>query len=1089
MRKLFTLLIALMALCISSWAQLSEENHVMDLGTHGIGEIVTVPELEGVVFHNSYEQAPLPESAYTQGDYSYVRVKVTDKGWTDPAYYWQYELAGIWCMNNGEDEIHLTRYEFDEYGSLIKQHNYTITITVAGGMVEVGTWEPWCSTETPDATVLKDTTIHYGESYYDENYQWHEAPIENFVGFRYVLYCNEINGEMVKSWYCVSPDDITVTSSDPTVVSVEWNEMGRYHEIKGLKRGQATITVSTTATIDPMNPEPQHVAKSVSYKVTVTGDAGPNIGFYQNDDPLTEMTLDGSYDTPYYWPVVREDGDSYPYSGTLNVTSSNPAVATINDATSAEVHFTFAGYGTTIITATVPGDDTHDDATASFTLTYEDPYATDMYFTDYEGNRIDTMNVGTDENGNPVYPYYNSGNYFTGARLVIKQHRTGDDMTWANVTIAPEDEEKAQVNYSGRDANGWYTWFECLALGETDIVARFEGDTWDEQGGYWVYSPATARLHINYVNTYRKEASLHFMDGYVETTSYSHIDSDCAHRGISFSMPQFDTWLKDETTGNTVYTFDPLPLTVTSSDESVVQVSYDEDTHFIACDPKGYGTATITVTFAGDDTYAEATGTISYSFIKNTTPMHECILVDKNGDPVTSIVATEGDLIDAPDIVRADGEELCYTYLAMATTTNRSRWRLKQECSCWDYFYPKNAGLDTIVFTYRRESFFDDNEHDYWAYRDQAIELRIPVQINPLITPIGASAQMNMNPAVNANMAFSNTENDFYNLEEDQLEIQSVVDPVALQLAIDSMAAGTKDWNDLLPGATTFNVEPGNGKLNIQCETTAGYELKVLIRGHGTVSVSQPSMGIAEVDYDVDEVTTVLIYLAATSGGSSAPRRAPAATKDAAPKAIIKAISVIPMVEVTAKPDPENGDVYYSTFYDSEKKYQLPAGTEAYVAELNTNELLMTKIAENGQVIPAGNAVILKSEAASVDLIATDDAPVSFSATNDLHGVDFETAAPANCYVLSGHSTDYSVTGVGFYEFSGMIPAHKAYLTISGGAAYAPKKLRFVFNNEQQATGIDNAADGIMSEKRIENGQFVIIKNGVRYNAQGQIVK
>ena len=34
-------------------------------------------------------------------------------------------------MNNGEDVIHLTRYEFDEYGSPIKQHNYTITITVA----------------------------------------------------------------------------------------------------------------------------------------------------------------------------------------------------------------------------------------------------------------------------------------------------------------------------------------------------------------------------------------------------------------------------------------------------------------------------------------------------------------------------------------------------------------------------------------------------------------------------------------------------------------------------------------------------------------------------------------------------------------------------------------------------------------------------------------------------------------------------------------------------------------------------------------------------------------------------------------------
>lgn len=587
-------------------------------------------------------------------------------------------------------------------------------------------------------------------------------------------------------------------------------------------------------------------------------------------------------------------------------------------------------------------------------------------------------------------------------------------------------------------------------------------------------------------------ATIHFAEIYhYEVTEFTHIDSDCGHRP-SVSIPSFNVWLENE---NGQDITDVMPLTVTSSDESVVTVSLgdyygptDPD-RLITCQPTGYGTATITATFAGNETYFPAQASFTYNFYRNETPMAECALVDKNGVPVTSIVATEGDLIDAPYLARVDGEDLCYTYLAMATTTNRSRWRLNPETNRWDYFYPKKAGLDTIVFTYYRESFFDSRETEDYKYWDQGVEVRIPVQINPLITPIGASAQMNMNPAVNANMAFSNTENDFYNLEEDQLEIQSVVDPVALQLAIDSMAAGTKDWNDLLPGATTFNVEPGNGKLNIQCETTAGYELKVLIRGHGTVSVSQPSMGIAEVDYDVDEVTTVLIYLAATSGGSSAPRRAPAATKDAAPKAIIKAISVIPMVEVTAKPDPENGDVYYSTFYDSEKKYQLPAGTEAYVAELNTNELLMTKIAENGQVIPAGNAVILKSEAASVDLIATDDAPVSFSATNDLHGVDSETAAPANCYVLSGHSTDNSVTGVGFYEFTGTIPAHKAYLTVSGGAAYAPKKLRFVFNNEQQATGIDNAAEALKSEKRIENGQLIIIKNGVRYNAQGQIVK
>lgn len=1084
--RLVTLLLTVM-MVIPLWAQLPEENHNVNLGTHGIGEIVTIPDLEGVIFHNSYEQAPLPESASTQGEwYAYVRVKATDRGWTDNYYYWQYELAGIWCMNNGEDVINLTRYEFDEWGNPIKQHNYTITITVAGGMVEVGTWEPWCSTETPDATVLKDTTIHYGDSYYDQG-TWKYAPIDNYVGFRYVVSCYENNGEMVKSWYCVSPEDITVTSSDPEVVSVEWNEMGNYHEIKGLKRGTATITVSAAAVIDSWNSEPKHVAKSVQYNVTVTGDAGPNIGFYQDYEPLTEMTLAGSYDTPYYWPVVREDGD-YQYSGTLNVTSSNPAVATIDDPTSAEVRFTFAGYGTTIITATVPGDDVTDDATASFTLTYEDPNATDMYFTDYEGNIIDHMDVGTDEYGNPVYPYTNPGNYYTGVRLVIRKHSTGEDMTWANVTIEPEDLAKVQINAASRDAEGWYTEFECLALGETDIVATFEGDTWDEQGGYWVYSPATARLHINYVNTYRKEATIHFAYNWEEGTSFSQTDGDCGHH-YGFSIPAIQVWMKDETTGNTVYYEDPLPLTVTVSDENIAEVTYDENTHFITYEPKAYGTATVVASFAGDETYAVAAATFTFSFNKNTTPMAECTLRDEYNNVVTSMEVTEGDLIESPHLYREDGEELCYTYLAMATTTDRSRWRLKPSTGRWDYYYPKQAGLDTIVFTYYRLSFFDNHEQEIYQYWDQAVEVRIPVKINPRITPvaIAAQTQMNLNPVGNMNMSFSNTVNDIYNSTEDQLEIQSVVDPENYQLAIDSMAAGTKDWNDLLPGATTFNVQPGSGKVRILCETASGYELKVLVRGQGTVTVSQPTMGFAELNYNVDQVTTVLIYLSQTSS-SSAPKHAPAAKKDG-PKAIIKSILISPQFDITANEDPEHPGVYYSTFFDSEKQYALPNdGTEAYVAKISGGDLQLTKIAGNADVLPANTAVILKAPSASFELLASDASPVSFDPDkNELQGVDEATTTPADCYVLSGHSSDYSKTGVGFYLYSApKLKAHKAYVIYSG-ASFAPAhRMRFIFDATQ---AIDNTEAAAQSIKRLENGQLIIIKNGVRYNAQGQIVK
>ena len=192
---------------------------------------------------------------------------------------------------------------------------------------------------------------------------------------------------------------------------------------------------------------------------------------------------------------------------------------------------------------------------------------------------------------------------------------------------------------------------------------------------------------------------------------------------------------------------------------------------------------------------------------------------------------------------------------------------------------------------------------------------------------------------------------------------------------------------------------------------------------------------------------------------------------------------------LTANRDPQHPDDYYSTFYHCAIQYALPEGSEAYAATLSGDALNLTRIAEAGDVLPADNAVILKASGSSIILTPSDESPVTFEVINNLRGVDVPTAAPSNCYVLSGHNSDYSVQGVGFYLFTGTIPAHKAYATIDGNAG-APTRLRFVFNNEQTATGIQNAS-AVLSKptKVIENGTLYIIRDGIRYNAQGQIVK
>jgi len=184
----------------------------------------------------------------------------------------------------------------------------------------------------------------------------------------------------------------------------------------------------------------------------------------------------------------------------------------------------------------------------------------------------------------------------------------------------------------------------------------------------------------------------------------------------------------------------------------------------------------------------------------------------------------------------------------------------------------------------------------------------------------------------------------------------------------------------------------------------------------------------------------------------------------------------------TAHEEPQSPGTYYSTFYDSDDIYSLPTGVEAYVATLSGSNLLLTKIAEAGEYIPNNCAVILKSTVESYDLFISKETPVTFTATNSLEGTDVAKATPANCYVLSCENNQ-----VGFYQYSGaQVAAHKAYVVFSG-SNQAPRRMPFIFD---AATGVENVqGDKVQSTKVLRDGQLIIIKNGVRYNAQGQKVK
>jgi len=193
---------------------------------------------------------------------------------------------------------------------------------------------------------------------------------------------------------------------------------------------------------------------------------------------------------------------------------------------------------------------------------------------------------------------------------------------------------------------------------------------------------------------------------------------------------------------------------------------------------------------------------------------------------------------------------------------------------------------------------------------------------------------------------------------------------------------------------------------------------------------------------------------------------------------------------ITANYDAGTG-AYYATFYFSSRKFALPNdGTEAYVAEVSGDALLLHKIAENDDVLPAATPVIFKTTSSTITLVESNAEAVPASETNNLLGADAAMsvadaiAAGHTCYVLSGGEN-----GVGFYQYTGStLGAHKAFLDLNTGAG-APRRMRFLFDEENAATSVENAEIAVKSEKRIENGQLIIIRNGEKFNAQGMIVK
>ena len=186
-------------------------------------------------------------------------------------------------------------------------------------------------------------------------------------------------------------------------------------------------------------------------------------------------------------------------------------------------------------------------------------------------------------------------------------------------------------------------------------------------------------------------------------------------------------------------------------------------------------------------------------------------------------------------------------------------------------------------------------------------------------------------------------------------------------------------------------------------------------------------------------------------------------------------------------------DGYGWASFASAEKVKFSADITGYFAEYQNNGdgevLLLHEITD--RIIPAGEGVLLRGTGnAAFAFSTTDETPATDFSNNTLEGCTERTDISdlhANYDIFCLRRSDlYEMSG--FFLYTGQyIPAGKAFLKLAKDPAVpAPsRRVRFVFDHENTATGVDNAENVVKVSKCIENGQIYIIRDGIRYTATG----
>jgi len=171
----------------------------------------------------------------------------------------------------------------------------------------------------------------------------------------------------------------------------------------------------------------------------------------------------------------------------------------------------------------------------------------------------------------------------------------------------------------------------------------------------------------------------------------------------------------------------------------------------------------------------------------------------------------------------------------------------------------------------------------------------------------------------------------------------------------------------------------------------------------------------------------------------------------------------------------------------------LPQNVKGYIAKVDGSEVKLTKIAEGGNELTAGTPVIVYADGADVDEtfygIPTED--WTLAKASDLWGILAESSknVPVGAYVLQ---TQGGVQA--FYKVTSVAPGalNRCYVKVTEPNQNA--RLTITFDGEDptaiNAIEAAEAEEGTLKDgKYFIDNKIVIVKNGVKYGANGQILK